>query len=103
MIIDETHKFLSDVRYSVIKELSIAIPYKLLLFGIEPQKKDKDMIEYYGEFLKEYATATQLIYEVNASNTLLKKKDVENMKKGDLLAYADDLFVADTPQQSSKK
>ncbi len=55
--------------------------------------KDKEMIEYYGEFLKEYATATNLIYEVNASNTLLKKKDVENLKKGDLLIIRNTVYA----------
>jgi len=55
--------------------------------------KDKEMIEYYGEFLKEYATATDLIYTVNASNTLLKKKDVENMKKGDLLIIRNAIYA----------
>lgn len=55
--------------------------------------KNKEEIEYYGEFLKEYAAATNLIYEVNASNTLLKKKDVENMKKGDLLIIRNTIYA----------
>jgi len=55
--------------------------------------KDKEMIEYYGEFLKEYASATELIYEVNASTTLLKKKDVENLKKGDLLIIRNTIYA----------
>jgi len=55
--------------------------------------ENKEAIEYYGEFLKEYATATNLIYEVNASNTLLKKKDVENMKKGDLLIIRNTIYA----------
>jgi len=37
------------------------------------------------EFItREFATASNKIYKINASNTPLKKQDVENLKKGDL-------------------
>jgi hypothetical protein len=47
----------------------------------------------YTEIIKEFATSTQLIYKVNASNTLLKKEDVANMKKGDLLVIRNAIYA----------
>jgi len=50
-----------------------------------------------GEFeewiAKEFATATELIYEKNASNTILSKTDVENLKKGDLTIIRNAIYA----------
>ncbi len=41
----------------------------------------------------EFITATNLIYEINASNTLLTKQDVENLKKGDLTIIRNSIYA----------
>jgi YARHG domain len=46
-----------------------------------------------GEFKKTFAASTNLIYELNASNTLFSKKDVENLKKGDLLIIRNTIYA----------
>ena len=49
--------------------------------------------EYYTWIEKEFATATEKIYEVNASNTLLIKEDVDNLKKGDLTIIRNTIYA----------
>ncbi|MGV6860676.1 MAG: YARHG domain-containing protein [Putridiphycobacter sp.] len=41
----------------------------------------------------EFATSTDMIYEINASNTVLKKEDVENLKKGDLKIIRNTIYA----------
>ena len=48
------------------------------------KKEEYEEGEFEEWITKEFATATKLIYTINASNTLLKKNDVENLKKGGL-------------------
>ncbi len=52
---------------------------------------DEEMEEEW--VIKHYSSATDLIYEVNASNRLLKKEEVENMKKGDLLIIRNTIYA----------
>ncbi|MEZ4937314.1 MAG: YARHG domain-containing protein [Crocinitomicaceae bacterium] len=59
-----------------------------------------DKVETYGEgdeveewIYSSYGSATDKIYKVNASNTLLKKGDVENMKKGDLTIIRNTIYA----------
>ncbi len=40
-----------------------------------------------------YATSTQKIYEINASNTFLNEPDVANLKKGDLLIVRNAIYA----------
>jgi hypothetical protein len=40
-----------------------------------------------------YASATALIFKINASNKLLTKKEVENLKKGDLLIIRNTIYA----------
>ena len=42
---------------------------------------------------KEFAFATDLIYTMNASNTLLKKETVENLKKGDITIIRNTIYA----------
>jgi len=42
---------------------------------------------------KEFASATELIYKINASNTLLSKSQVENLKKGDLTIIRNTIYA----------
>ena len=50
-----------------------------------------------GEFeewiTKEFASATKLIYSINASNVLLKKEDIENLLKGDLTIIRNTIYA----------
>lgn len=45
------------------------------------------------EFSTDYASATDKIYALNASNTVLTKNDVENLKKGDLLIIRNTIYA----------
>ncbi len=47
----------------------------------------------FEEFRKEYAAATEKIYAINASNTLLEKEEVENLNKGDLLIIRNAIYA----------
>ncbi|WP_010182833.1 YARHG domain-containing protein [Aquimarina agarilytica] len=42
---------------------------------------------------REFASATDLIYKINASNTLLSKNEVENLKKGDLTIIRNTIYA----------
>lgn len=42
---------------------------------------------------KEFSSATDLIYEINASNTLLTKSQVENLKRGDLIIIRNTIYA----------
>lgn len=58
----------------------------------------KEVVDYGdGEFEEwmqsEYATATESIYDVNASNRLLKKSEVDNLKKGDLTIIRNTIYA----------
>ncbi|QCE42254.1 YARHG domain-containing protein [Psychroserpens sp. NJDZ02] len=60
--------------------------------------EQKTMEEYEeGEFdewvTQEFASATPLIYSINASNTLLKKGTIENLKKGDLTIIRNTIYA----------
>ncbi len=53
------------------------------------QKYDKE----WGEELTMFASATDKIYKLNASNKILTKKNVENLKKGDLLVIRNAIYA----------
>ncbi|QXP59515.1 YARHG domain-containing protein [Olleya sp. HaHaR_3_96] len=60
--------------------------------------EEKTMEEYdEGEFdewvTQEFASATPLIYSINASNTVLKKDTIENLKKGDLTIIRNTIYA----------
>lgn len=50
---------------------------------------EPEIDEYYSQF----ASATPQIFKINASNTLLKKEDVANLKKGDLLIIRNAIYA----------
>lgn len=60
---------------------------------------EEKTMQHYGdgefeEWVKqEFASATKLIYSINASNTLLKKEDVENLKKGDITIIRNTIYA----------
>lgn len=60
-------------------------------------KTTKFKQEYEGEIYEDISTtfssATENIYTINASNKLLTKKDVENLKKGDLLIIRNTIYA----------
>jgi hypothetical protein len=59
----------------------------------EKQKKGKFTEENVEYSTDEYASATDMIYKINASNTLLSKSDVENLKKGDLVIIRNTIYA----------
>lgn len=55
---------------------------------------DGDEREEFDEWIsREFASATNLIYKVNASNRLLTKSEVENLKKGDLTIIRNTIYA----------
>jgi YARHG domain len=63
-------------------------------YGDWTNKKISNKInEDTNEFKKTFAASTDLIYKLNASNTLFTKKDVENLKKGDLLILRNTIYA----------
>lgn len=62
------------------------------------KKSSKMIIEYdddeMEEWIKnEFASATEKIYEINASNTMLTNADVENLKQGDLIIIRNTIYA----------
>lgn len=54
---------------------------------------DPEEKEVFGDYYEKFSSASELIYEINASSTLLAKKDVENLKKGDLLIIRNAIYA----------
>lgn len=61
VIIDEVHKFLSEVRYPAIQELIVKSKWVLLLLGILPHEKKKDMILDLAPIVDEITTEEAII------------------------------------------
>jgi len=63
------------------------------------KSKETKTIETYGDdeveewINAEFASATDFIYTVNASSKLLTKKEVENLKKGDLVIIRNTIYA----------
>jgi YARHG domain len=63
-------------------------------YGDWTNKKISNKInEDTNEFKKTFAASTDLIYKLNASKKLFTKKDVENLKKGDLLIIRNTIYA----------
>ena len=62
-------------------------------FTEEKLTEEYDEGEFEVWITKEFASATNLIYSINASNVLLKKEDVENLKKGDLTIIRNTIYA----------
>lgn len=57
-------------------------------------KKEWNIDDEVHEWIEEeFSTATNLIYEINASNRLLTKSEVENLKKGDLTIIRNSIYA----------
>ncbi len=54
---------------------------------------DDEEREIFGDYYEKFATSTDIIYVLNASTVLLTKKDVENLKKGDLLIIRNSIYA----------
>jgi len=59
----------------------------------EKRKSVKIDDKEYEEFYEEFSAATGKIYQINASKNLLTKKEVENLKKGDLLIIRNTIYA----------
>jgi len=53
--------------------------------------EDEDEVDSWEQF--EFAMSTRQIYDINASNTKLKKEDVENLSKGDLKIIRNTIYA----------
>lgn len=93
---------ISERKYSLTKKHFQYNPNQMLVNSRfyadwENQKTKKvtyeDESSDYVDFYHEFSTASNIIYEVNASNTKLTKKDVENLKKGDLLIIRNTIYA----------
>lgn len=61
---------------------------------VKKTNKTEKIDDEFEEWIsKEFATATNLIYEINASNTLLAKSEVENLKRGDLTIIRNTIYA----------
>ena len=61
-------------------------------------REEKQTIDYGDDYVEEwmaeeYATATEKIYEINASSQKLTKEQVENLKKGDLTIIRNTIYA----------
>lgn len=57
------------------------------------QRLEYDDNEVEEWIAKEFAAATHLIYKINASNKVLTKSEVENLKKGDLTIIRNSIYA----------
>jgi len=78
-------------------DASIQLEYTQPFVDYLNAKETKQVYEYEDEVEEwistEYETATDAIYEVNASERLLSKDEVENMKRGDLLIIRNAIYA----------
>lgn len=75
-LLDKSQRYIDWNKFTSTKEIEIF---------------DDDETEEWVK--KEFSSATNKIYEVNASNKLLTKKDVENLKKGDLTIIRNTIYA----------
>lgn len=62
-------------------------------FTEEESDVEMDQDEFEEWVKREFASATDFIYTINASNTLLTKNEVENLKKGDLTIIRNTIYA----------
>jgi len=93
---------IQERKYDLTKKIFKYHPEQMLEHSREygnweifKKRKSIDPGDYdeYGDFYKEFSSATQKIYQLNASTTLLTKQDVENLKKGDLLIIRNTIYA----------
>ncbi len=61
--------------------------------AVKTKITDKEEREIFGDYYEKFSSASDIIYEINASSTVLTKKDVENLKKGDLLIIRNAIYA----------
>lgn len=76
----------------------ISLEYAKTYVNWEKSLEHREEVEYDEGIteewiVQEFATATDKIYKLNASNTLLRKSDVENLKKGDLTIIRNTIYA----------
>lgn len=62
-------------------------------FTAEEGSEEMEEDEFEDWVRKEFASATELIFTINASKTLLKKEVVENLKKGDITIIRNTIYA----------
>lgn len=82
-----------DYAYDPAIKLEYAKHYVDWNKAIETKELYEDG-DYVEEFIyKQFASATSVIYEMNASEKLLSKAEVENLKQGDLLVIRNTIYA----------
>jgi hypothetical protein len=76
-----------EFKYDPDRKLDVVRPF--VNYTKSKKHYDKEMDEYYQNF----STTTDKIYKLNASNKLLDKKDVHNLKKGDILIIRNTIYA----------
>lgn len=89
---------IQERKYELVKKIFNYNPEQMLerareYGNWEKRKKVKIEDAEYDEFYDEFSAATNKIYQMNASKNLLTKKDVENLKKGDLLIIRNTIYA----------
>ena len=86
----EKKKFTYDPNIQ-LEDVRIYVDWKKETKKTHFQEQDGD--DVYEWMREEFATATHKIYEINASNTLLTKEDVENLVRGDLTIIRNTIYA----------
>eukprot|EP01041_Mallomonas_annulata_P031406 gene31406-53710_t len=93
---------IQEREYKLVKKIFKYNPNQMLdqsrRYGNwEKFKTHKEKYEFEGEeiedFITEFSTTSEIIYKLNASIQLLTKKDVENLKKGDLSILRNTIYA----------
>lgn len=93
---------ISEREYELTKKVFAYNPDQMLVksrrYGDwNKSLKHKGKYDFEGEevydFIQEFSSATDLIYKLNASNHLLTKEEVENLKKGDLYILRNTIYA----------
>lgn len=86
----EPKKFVYDANIMLAETMNYVNWNKKVVKKEKVEVEDNQFEEW---ITKEYATATELIYQLNASNKLLEKSQVENLKKGDLTIIRNSIYA----------
>lgn len=90
-----------DRQYSLSKKIFAYDPSQMIEHGgyknfcnwEKKSRKEKEYIEGDVYIYESYVSATDKIFDINASTTLMTKADVENLTKGDLLIIRNMIYA----------
>ena len=84
----KTYKYDPDIMLQNRKQY---VDWNKFIENTEVMEYDEDETE---EWIRQsFSASTDMIYKINASNQLLKKEDVENLKRGDLTIIRNTIYA----------